>query len=86
MTETAMIYTRGNNAELQIAKCEKYASENGIEVIGIISYETSELYQELGNVDALIIANPARLTRHYEEYISIKKALAEDGIKIIIAE
>lgn len=83
MNITAMIYTRGNNAEGQIARCEYFAELAGYEVIGYVTGE--EWYDAIGNIDVLIVSDASRLSRSVEEFYRIVDALEADGIRLEIA-
>lgn len=86
MNITAMIYTRGHNAESiakQIARCEYYAELAGYEVIGYV--DGSEMFDAIGNIDVLLVSEPSRLSRSAEEFHSIIDALEADGIRLEIA-
>lgn len=87
MNTTAMIYTRGHNEESiarQIARCEYFAELAGYEVIGHI--DSKDTLNEIGNVDVLIVSDASRLSRKAEEFYSIRKSLADDGIRLEIAD
>ena len=87
MNTKAMIYTRGHNEESiarQIARCEYFAELAGYEVIGYINGD--DIHNEIWNADVLIVSDASRLSRKAEEFYSIRKSLADDGIRLEIAD
>jgi ABC-type uncharacterized transport system substrate-binding protein len=80
--QVAMIYASGENKDLQIRLCEQYAEEKGIEVIAVLTDYVEEIFDEIGNVDIIIVAGVEHISRNAQEYYSIEAALAEDGIVI----
>lgn len=78
-----MIFTRGKNAEEQVTICEKYADENGLDIMGEINDDLEEVYSELENIDVLLVTNHARITKEAEAFEKLKTALDEHDIKLI---
>jgi DNA invertase Pin-like site-specific DNA recombinase len=80
--QVAMIYASGENKDLQIRLCEQYAEEQGYEVIAVLTDYVEEIFDEIGNVDIILVAGLHHIARKAEEFYSIEAALAEDGIRI----
>lgn len=82
-----LIYTRGQNAERQIKKCEAYAKKQGYNIIGAVNNDDDMLALLAGEtVDALIVSEHSRIARSWEQYLFAKKMLQGYGVKIIVAE
>lgn len=82
MNKIAVIFTRGMSKEEQIKKCEQYAERKGYEVIDVIDGS----YEEVGDIDVLLVSDLSRLTRHRGELQGIRETLEKDGIELAIAE
>lgn len=82
-----LIYTRGGNEERQIAKCEEYAKEHGYTIIGKVNSD-HDLSGHLasGNIDAVIVSEPSRVSRKRTQYIFAEKMLNMYGVKLLVAE
>lgn len=83
MNIKAMIYTRGHNAESiakQIARCEYYAELAEYDVIGYV--DGNEMFDAIGDIDVLLVADPSRLSRNASEFYNIVSALDADGIRV----
>ena len=82
----AIIYARGNDKEEQIKHCEEFAEKNGYYVCAAgLTLEEVESAVITGNVDAVIIVCPSRITRKRNAIISFEKLLAVFGTDLIIA-
>lgn len=80
----AVIYTRGQNREQQVEVCNEYASNRGIEVIGVESeWNGVEQYVYNMKTDFVIVYDVSRVTRKANEYISIADKLSKFDVKII---
>ena len=86
MNKIAMIYARGENKHLQVAKCEEYAEKKGYQVVAEVFDDTEEIYKELGDIEVLLVSDMSRLTRSKTELEQIRRSLEADGIEIKIAE
>lgn len=82
----AIIYARGNGQEEQIKHCEEFAEKNGYYVCAAgLTLEEIESAVMTGNIDAVIVVCPTRITRKMKEIISFEKLLAVFGTDLIIA-
>lgn len=82
-----LIYTRGQNAETQIEKCEAYAKEQGYSIVGSVDSDASmALSIARGNIDALIVSDKSRVSRLQKQYDFAEKMLQGYGVKLIVAE
>lgn len=81
-----IIYARGNDKEKQINHCNAYAADGGHCVRAVcLSLEEVETEIMAGNIDAVIVVCPTRITRKMAEIISFEKLLSVFDAKLIIA-
>lgn len=76
--ETAIIYVRGNNEELQEMVCRIYAIDQGYKVL----YTTRHL-EDVNLCDVLLVVNLSRISRNQNKYYESLKNLKTKGITVI---
>lgn len=76
--ETAVVYVRGNNEELQEMVCRIYAIDQGYKVL----YTTRHL-EDVNLCDYLIVANLSRISRNQHKYYESLKKLKNRGISVV---
>lgn len=82
-----LIYTRGNNAERQIEKCEAYAKAQGYSIFGAVNNDDDmAVLIASGKIDALIVSDKSRVSRLQKQYDFVAKMLQGYGVKLIVAE
>jgi DNA invertase Pin-like site-specific DNA recombinase len=82
----AIIYTRGADREEQKKHCEEYARKRGYYVVASdMDWEDIEKTVIIGDVDAVIVVDLARITRKYAEYVSTKNIFKVFGVRLVIA-
>ena len=82
----AIIYTRGATAEEQKRHCEEFARNNGYYVVASdMDWEDIEKEVIIGGIDAVIVVDLARITRKYNQYLSIKNVFDVFGVEMVVA-
>ena len=76
--ETAVIYVRGNNEELQEMVCRIYAIDQGYKVL----YATRHL-EEVNLCDVLLVTSPSRISRNQYKYHESMNRLKKKEITVI---
>lgn len=75
--ETAIVYVRGNNEELQEMVCRIYAIDQGYKVL-----YTTRYLEDVNLCDYLIVTNVSRISRDRTKYIEVLNQLEEKGIQL----
>lgn len=75
--ETAVIYVRGENEEMQELKCRAYANSKKYDV----AYVTSHI-EDVNLCDVLLVANFSRISRKRMEFVKNYKFFKARGIRI----
>ena len=78
----AVIFTRGNNEEMQAAACREFAKANGYTVIAETN-KMREAFLKIDNYEALIVYDKTRLSRKATNYENLVEAFEEIDIKVI---
>lgn len=76
--ETAVVYVRGNNEELQEMVCRIYAIDQGYKVL----YTTTHL-EDVNGCDYLLVTNLSRISRNQTEYYKALNKLKKKGITVV---
>ena len=76
--ETAVIYVKGNNEELQEMICRIYAIDQGYKVL----YTTRHL-EDVNLCDILLVVSLSRISRNQNKYYESLKKLKEKGIAVV---
>lgn len=76
--ETAVIYVRGNNEELQEMVCRIYAIDQGYKVL----YTTRHL-EDVNLCDVLLVVSLSRISKNQNKYYESLKKLKEKGITVV---
>lgn len=75
--ETAVIYVRGENEEMQELQCRAYANNKGYDV----AYVTRHI-EDVNLCDVLLVSNFSRISRKRMEFVKNYKLFKSRGIKI----
>lgn len=82
-----IIFTRGNNKAQQRAICEKYAKENGLDILCTANDEKTLTVEVLGGgIECVIVSHASRISRRHNEYIETEKMFNRFGVKLVAAE
>ena len=76
--ETAVVYVRGNNEELQEMVCRIYAIDQGYKVL----YTTRHL-EDVNLCDVMLVVSLSRISRNQHKYHESMNRLKEKGITVI---
>ena len=76
--ETAVVYVRGNNEELQEMVCRIYAIDQGYKVL----YTTRHL-EDVNLCDVLLVVSLSRISRNQHKYHESMNRLKEKGISVV---
>lgn len=77
-TQTAVIYVRGHNQEMQEIACRVYAANMGYEVL----FVTTDI-EAVNGCDMLLVANRSRISRNRIECQIIMNKLKKKGIEVV---
>lgn len=82
-----IIFTRGNNVRQQVTKCEEYATQNGLEVVGRAKTERDLTVMVLGgNAECVLVSSADRISRRRDEYNESKKMFKKFGVELVAVE
>ena len=82
-----IIYVRGKNTTRQIEKCEEYAMENNLDIIGTVNTENElSAFVFSGNINGVLVSDATRIARRRNEYITAEKMFNEFGVKLFAVE
>ena len=82
-----IIFTRGSGKAQQRAKCEEYARENGLDIIGTADDEKTLTVEVLGGgVECVLVSHASRISRRRIEYIETERMFNRFGVKLLAAE